>query len=478
MVQILVIAAMALAALGDATPAEDPTGGSLAAALTFGWAICGGALIAALARLGAGRMDRSGDARPLLLMQLVVQIYRAGALATYGAAVVLMGWLDAVRSVMGDWPAIDELVAATPVWIVLTVSFAAWHPFDRRMREAALMRDLDEGRPMHRPPELVESVVRSWRHQALFLLIPLTAIIAWAEIVVFSAPALGIGPMVAGAAQLAGAVVVFAAAPLAIRFTWDTVKLRDGPLLETLMDMANRHGVRVSGVLVWRTGGTTVNAAVSGIVPWIRYVILSDALLEHMSTRHVEAVAAHELAHVRKRHLPWLAVTVLAAVTLIGTPAGWLAVIADGLGAGGVWLSGAIAGVTLLGTFAVLGVVSRRFEWQADAFAVRHLAETHPELAPMDGRRAVGEGAIEVMVQTLGMVASLNGMSPRKWSWRHGSIAERQRRLRSLRGRPIDGLPIDRRVAGWKVGIAGAVVLAGLVIAVEALLLSATIGGG
>ena len=41
-----------------------------------------------------------------------------------------------------------------------------------------------------------------------------------------------------------------------------------------------------------------------GVLPWMRYVLLSDVLLERMSDE-IEAVFAHELGHVVHRHMTW-----------------------------------------------------------------------------------------------------------------------------------------------------------------------------
>ena len=63
--------------------------------------------------------------------------------------------------------------------------------------------------------------------------------------------------------------------------------------------------MRYRDILVWRTHSNMGNAAVMGILPHMRYVLLSDLLLETMTDEQIEAVFAHEMGHVVHRHMAW-----------------------------------------------------------------------------------------------------------------------------------------------------------------------------
>lgn len=67
------------------------------------------------------------------------------------------------------------------------------------------------------------------------------------------------------------------------------------------------------------------------------------------------------------------------------------------------------------------------------------------------------------MRSALGAVADLNGVKRQRWSWRHGSIAGRQRHLQSIEGLPSNGLPIDRVVRRINF-VSTAVILAAIVV--------------
>ena len=95
------------------------------------------------------------------------------------------------------------------------------------------------------------------------------------------------------------------------------------------------------------------------------------------------------------------------------------------------------------------GWVSRRFERQADAFAVRHMAEGEH----------VDADAVGVMTRALERVATLNHVPVARRSWRHGSIAWRQDYLHSLVGTSVDVSPIDRTVTRIKAAALAALTL-------------------
>ncbi|QKK09010.1 MAG: hypothetical protein HND58_13120 [Planctomycetota bacterium] len=91
--------------------------------------------------------------------------------------------------------------------------------------------------------------------------------------------------------QLLGVVALLAFLPLALRLLWDTVPLGPGGLRDGLVAMCGRYRVRVRNILVWRTHGAMINGAVVGLLPRLRYIVLTDALLETLSGAQVEAVA-------------------------------------------------------------------------------------------------------------------------------------------------------------------------------------------
>jgi Zn-dependent protease with chaperone function len=218
-----------------------------------------------------------------------------------------------------------------------------------------------------------------------------------------------------------------------------------------------------------------------GLAAPLRYIMLTDALLDQLPERQVESVMGHEVGHAKHHHIPWM-VGALIATMGIGMLAVFVVMLVFAAGmeaaerslpmaqaplqlaAGGVE---AVVSLVFLGLgFVMFGWVSRRFEWQADAFAVKALSMEDP------GAKAVTPESVEAMAGALGSVARLNHISPERRSFRHGSIAHRQRRLARLVGLPLDRLPIDRTCRWIKGAIAMGVIIVLLGVAAEGALMA------
>ena len=91
--------------------------------------------------------------------------------------------------------------------------------------------------------------------------------------------------------------------PLLLRLFLGLKPLPPGPLRTPLESTAQRLGFRYSNVLVWNTRHLMANALVTGFVPWIRYVVLTDKLIDELTPEEIEAVFGHEVGHIKHHHL-------------------------------------------------------------------------------------------------------------------------------------------------------------------------------
>jgi STE24 endopeptidase len=440
-----------------------------------------------LVLLGLGRrIDRTGSWRAVAWSDRVVRWSRGVAVGWHVVAVLGFGWLDVVRRVVGDAVLLDELLAVGPVLGFVAAGWWSVYPIERRLREAVLFRNLEDGLPLNPPMERGAFVWMNVRHQLGLVLLGALPLMAWSETVLRLMAALighstvirssgpsavqrlglwlqdpGVQEWTRLGLQGAAAIVVLSMLPTVLRRVWDTTAIQAGELRDDLIGVCSAHRVKVRELLVWRTQGTVINGAVLGLLGRWRYVLLTDALLERLPGREVLAVMAHEVGHVRHRHLPWLAMAMLASggaiFAALDELARLLPILDDQGGPGGVAGSAAILAVGVGATVVCFGWVSRRFEWQADAFAVQHLSGARRGVvAPL----LIADDAVFSMADALDRVARLNHLDPRAFSFRHGSIAERVRRLHNLRGRRVDTLSIDRTVRVMKMVIA--VLLAGV----------------
>jgi len=77
----------------------------------------------------------------------------------------------------------------------------------------------------------------------------------------------------------------------------------DGPLRQEIEAFFRRENFS-SDILLWPLfEGQVLTAGVMGMIPGFRYVLITPALLETMNWKELEAVLAHEIGHVKKKHL-------------------------------------------------------------------------------------------------------------------------------------------------------------------------------
>ncbi len=476
----LILAAFAILYLGEefGAPLTDGLG-----RWAVVWAVAAPAMIVGglwcLSAREMRRLNRDGRIRRVRRVERVAGIARWLVLGAHAVAVVVFGLLAEIRIHVGDLIALDELLALTPLIVALAVIEFAIYPLERRLRDAMMIRSLDEGRAIHPFPGRVRFVWLWARHNIFFILIPLALLMAWSEGAALLVPGSARG-QAAGEAwlvglQVVGLALVFALIPPLLVRIWDTVPLGPGRLRDALEAMCRVHRVRVRNILVWRTGGLIVNGAAIGLVRPLRYIVLTDALLEQMTEDQVLAVAAHEVGHMRYRHTIWLALSVLAAVLAAGTISGWAIIGLEQLGVITIGGGGEDAVVlvalvlTLAFTLALVGVVSRRFERQADAFAIRHLSGEDRGAEPVE----IMPEAAMAMAGALQRVADVHGVDVRHKAFRHGSIYSRQRALMAAVGRRSNELAADRAARWVRLAIIGLLVLGVALAGVDVLL-----GGG
>ncbi len=458
------------------------------------------------------RIGRGDGQRILRTFDRLASVFRGGMVALYLADLFALSALLWVREILFDTVLVDELIVMLPTLLLMMWMWLSFYGLDRQLRESSLMGRLDRSKPVHILTR-GQFVLSQLRHQWALMGVPLLMIVGWTE---FVETALVTRVSEAGRAGLllAGTAGVFLFTPLLMRFIWDTVPLPAGEMRTMLTDMCRQHRVGVRDLLLWRTFGGMINGAVMGLFRPLRYILLTDALLETMPAKQVEAVMAHELAHVRKHHMFWMLVVAGAAMQLLQWTAGHamaglfsLALRSNSLDQ---WPRAVVAMIehpdaaalvammlSLVGWFYVFGWISRRFERQADSFAVQHLArrwhleqqQQRSELnfgmlvssdpataatpmfpgergaasaavapdAPDVSSTSIPSAAADAMVRALQIVADLNAIPTQRKSWRHGSIAWRQEYLRTLPGQSINDLAIDRQV--FRIQIAGIVLL-------------------
>jgi len=199
--------------------------------------------------------------------------------------------------------------------------------------------------------------------------------------------------------------------------------LPQGTLRSRLESFCRAARFRFTDIMLWDLfDGKLITAGVLGFMRSARYVLLSPTLLNLLTDEELEAVMAHEIGHVRHRHLWFYAVFVLGyglvvyvlwamVLWVVASQEGMLDALltADGRTTPLASLCAATLSVlVLLAYFRLLfGVFSRHFERQADTYAVK----------------LTGTGAgIASSLEKIAAAGSLSRTAP---NWHHFGIQER-----------------------------------------------------
>lgn len=371
-----------------------------------------------------------------------------GLIAFHVLALYLFGWGSAVGDVMPG----RELALLSPLLAALLVAWGQFHPLEKALHDAAM-------NPVDPPfPGRLAYVALQARHNFLLVLPPLLLVLV-EETTLALFP--GLQQEQGVMSVLAGLLVVsaFIGFPLLLRVILGLKRLPDSPLRERLLATARRLNLRFTDILLWNTRGTIANAMVTGTVPFLRYVVLTDRLIQDLDADEVEAVFGHEVGHVKHHHmffyLGFLLMSLLAlgvawqettqaiartefAKTCQANLPTWL--VGSERGSEGVKTAGLVTNMTMVMLFAlyvfvVFGFLSRRCERQADVYGCR-------------------TASIPVFIEALEKVARINGIHRENpgWlsSWQHSTIARRVDFLQRLHNDPTQEQRFQRRVRTLK----------------------------
>lgn len=172
--------------------------------------------------------------------------------------------------------------------------------------------------------------------------------------------------------------------PLFNKFT----PLPEGPLRERLLDLARRTNFRAQSIQVMDGSKRSrhSNAFFTGFGRF-RKIVLFDTLIQQLAGRELEAVLAHEIGHYRLRHIPKMLLGSVAGLFVAFFALAWLAqqawfYEAFGFVPGNIepalLLFALLSGAVTFWLSPVLHFLSRRYEYQADAFAASCMSDPQP----------------------------------------------------------------------------------------------------
>jgi STE24 endopeptidase len=386
---------------------------------------------------------------------------------------------------LGSIPLVGDLSLLLPFLASVCITWVLFYKLEVRIRTAALATS-SEAPPdtarrndaattalaaAKRTPPAFDGSLRTYladkfRHQVLLVATPMSVIVLAKYFTdLYKADLTGFTslPWASDAVLGTVSVCILAMAPLMLRYVWVTEPLPPGSLRERFESTCRRINLKYRDILLWHTHGTTINAAVMGFVGPGRYILVSDALLETMSEREIEAVFAHEAGHVRHRHLQFFVLFALVSMYISGGVLQVLYAIGRHfdlrlLTDVSVLQLVALSVLLLIWLFG-FGWLSRRFERQADLYGVRCITpnvETCQDACTVHGtadKSGLCLTAANVFGRTLRKIADLNGIPREARTWRHGSIQSRCRLIESFLSEPGAVRRFDRTVYWAKAGL-------------------------
>lgn len=211
--------------------------------------------------------------------------------------------------------------------------------------------------------------------------------------------------------------------PAMVQAFWRCKPLEGGFFRDRIESVCNQADLAYSNILYWPIfGGQMITAGVMGLIRRFRYILVTEGLLRYLDPAEIDTVIAHEIGHVKKRHLLFylfffVGYMLLSYATfdltiyaiLYAEPIYRLINITG--------LDQATVTTTLFSMITILvfliyfryifGFFMRNFERQADTYVYTLFASAAP------------------LISTLKKIAIASGQSPDRPNWHHFSIQER-----------------------------------------------------
>ncbi len=211
--------------------------------------------------------------------------------------------------------------------------------------------------------------------------------------------------------------------PAMIQKFWRCTPLESGVYRDRIEGVCNAAGIAYANILRWPIfGGQMITAGVMGLVRKFRYILVTDGLLRHLEPEELDAVIAHEIGHVKHRHLVYylfffLGYMLLSYATfdLVIYAIVYSEPIYRFIDAAGFDEANAtsilLSLVTILMFFVyfryIFGFFMRNFERQADTYVYTLFESAVP------------------LISTLRKIAIASGQPADKPNWHHFSIRDR-----------------------------------------------------
>jgi Zn-dependent protease with chaperone function len=218
-------------------------------------------------------------------------------------------------------------------------------------------------------------------------------------------------------------IIIAVIGPAIIQKFWGCTPLEEGIVRQHIESVCKNARLNYKNILNWPLfGGRMMTAGVMGLVGKFRYILVTKALLHALSFDELDAVIAHEIGHVKKKHLLFYLVFFAGYIILTYATFDLLLYLVvyskpiykfiSSTGYQHASVASFLFTIMLIVFFIIyfrfiFGYFMRNFERQADAYAFSFSNSAIP------------------LISTFKKIAFASGQPADKPNWHHFSILER-----------------------------------------------------
>ena len=211
--------------------------------------------------------------------------------------------------------------------------------------------------------------------------------------------------------------------PAMIQKFWRCKPLESGYVRSRIEKLCRRAGLEYSNILYWPIfGGRMITAGIMGLIKKFRYILITKALVRHLEPEEMDAVIAHEIGHVKRKHLHFYLVFFIGYIFvsytmfdlliyfIIYTDPVYRLISSSGINHDTI-ISAVFSLIIIIIFFIyfryIFGYFMRNFERQADTYVYALFPSAKP------------------LISTFKKIVATTGQPPDKPNWHHFSIKER-----------------------------------------------------
>ncbi len=306
---LLVVSTLALAGF---TNAEVQAGPAVLASvlLVLGWS-----LLMQLAGTTARLMIRQGHELTDVVMSFERQLdwLRWGGLVISGFCLIGFRLAIVVKELpyVAHSMALQAMLMGLPAWLITMAAWISEH------RLGVTLGLVPASKSIRAKLGLVRECFQAMLESGGWILLPVLTILTATDVLGrFSWFNQAASAGLLSAAALIGVPMVL---PMVMCRVWKTREPAEDE--QTQIDQAIPKAIqRRLKIRVWDTGMRSSNALIAGFLPRMQTMLLTDRLLNSLSTDELSLVVAHEVAHLRRGHI-WMRAGSLVPVWIL---AAWL----------------------------------------------------------------------------------------------------------------------------------------------------------